>query len=155
MPVPAIGGAESLGDQVAATMKLAADDVQALAIPGCGHHPAAEAPEATLTALTVFLALYRDGRAAAHSPGPPANGAGSVRGMADWVRLRPSPSDTPARGQGRDGSSDAKSGFPDPFLAGYASAQVRARLLRPGLGGCNHVPGGGLECSRRGWVLKC
>jgi pimeloyl-ACP methyl ester carboxylesterase len=74
MPVLAIGGAESLGDQVAATMKLAADDVQALAIPGCGHHPAEETPEATLAALTTFLAPYRDGPAAAHNPRPPAAG---------------------------------------------------------------------------------
>ena len=72
MPVLAIGGAESLGDQVAATMKLAAGDVQALAIPGSGHHPAEEAPEATLTALTAFLAPYRDGQAAAHHRGPQA-----------------------------------------------------------------------------------
>jgi len=63
MPVLAIGGAESLGDQVAATMKLAAADVQALAIRGCGHHPAEETPEATLTALSAFLAPYRDGLA--------------------------------------------------------------------------------------------
>ena len=39
MPVLGIGGAKSLGDQVASTMKLAADDVQTLVIPGCGHHP--------------------------------------------------------------------------------------------------------------------
>ena len=39
LPVLAIGGAKSLGEQVADTMKLAAADVQALAIPGCGHHP--------------------------------------------------------------------------------------------------------------------
>src|SRR5215471_17593469 len=77
MPVLAIGGAESLGDQVAATMKLAADDVQALAIPGCGHHPAEETPEATLTALTAFLARYRNRLAAAHNPGPPATGSSS------------------------------------------------------------------------------
>ena len=31
--------------------------------------------------------------------------------------------------------------FPGPFLAGYAAAQVRARLPRPGRGGYNHVPG--------------
>jgi pimeloyl-ACP methyl ester carboxylesterase len=82
MPVLAIGGAESLGDQVAATMKLAADDVQALAIRGCGHHPAEETPEATLTALTAFLAPYRDGLAAARNPGRPAAGSSSGRGMA-------------------------------------------------------------------------
>ena len=82
MPVLAIGGAESLGDQVAATMKLAADDVQTLAIPGCGHHPAEEAPEATLAALTAFLAPYRDGPAATSNPGQPVAGAGSGQGMA-------------------------------------------------------------------------
>jgi pimeloyl-ACP methyl ester carboxylesterase len=41
-------------------MKLAADDVQSLVIPGCGHHPAEEAPEEMLEALTAFLAPYRD-----------------------------------------------------------------------------------------------
>ena len=41
-------------------MKLAADDVQSLVIPGCGHHPAEEAPEEMLAALTAFLAPYRD-----------------------------------------------------------------------------------------------
>ena len=55
MPVLGIGGEKSLGDQVAATMKLAADDVQSVVIPGCGHHPPEEAPEETLTALTAFL----------------------------------------------------------------------------------------------------
>jgi pimeloyl-ACP methyl ester carboxylesterase len=82
MPVLGIGGAESLGDQVAATMKLTADDVQARAIPGCGHHPAEETPEATLTALTAFLAPYRDEHAAAHNTGRPAAGSSSGRGMA-------------------------------------------------------------------------
>jgi len=72
MPVLAIGGAESLGDQVAATMKLAADGVQTLVIPGCGHHPAEETPEETLAALTAFLAPYRDEHAAARHPGPQA-----------------------------------------------------------------------------------
>jgi pimeloyl-ACP methyl ester carboxylesterase len=72
LPVLGIGGAKSLGDQVAATMKLAADDVQTLVIPGCGHHPAEETPEETLDALTAFLAPYRDEQAAAHNPGPHA-----------------------------------------------------------------------------------
>jgi len=70
LPVLAIGGAESLGEQVANTMQLAADDVQALAIPGCGHHPAEETPEETLAALTAFLAPYRDRPSAAHNPRP-------------------------------------------------------------------------------------
>jgi pimeloyl-ACP methyl ester carboxylesterase len=72
MPVLGIGGAHSLGDQVADTMKLAADDVQTLVIPGCGHHPPEEAPEETLAALTAFLAPYRDRPSAAHNPGPQA-----------------------------------------------------------------------------------
>ncbi|HWS92512.1 MAG TPA: alpha/beta hydrolase, partial [Mycobacterium sp.] len=70
MPILAIGGAHSLGEQVAATMKLAAGDVQTLAIPGCAHWVAEETPEATLAALTAFLAPYRDGTAAARNPGP-------------------------------------------------------------------------------------
>ena len=59
LPVLGIGGAKSLGEQVADTMKLAADDVQALVIPGCGHHPPEEAPEELVTALTAFLASNR------------------------------------------------------------------------------------------------
>src|SRR5712692_9715561 len=72
LPVLAIGGAHSLGEQVAGTMKLAADDVQSLVIPGCGHHPAEETPEETLAALTAFLAPYRDGTATALNPRPHA-----------------------------------------------------------------------------------
>src|SRR5271170_248506 len=60
MPVLGIGGEKSLRDQVADTMKLAADDVQTLVVPGCGHHPPEETPEETLAALTAFLAPYRD-----------------------------------------------------------------------------------------------
>jgi len=60
LPILAIGGAYSLGDQVAATMKLAADDVQTLVIPGCAHWVPEETPEETLAALTAFLAPYRD-----------------------------------------------------------------------------------------------
>jgi pimeloyl-ACP methyl ester carboxylesterase len=66
MPVLGIGGGHSLAEQVADTMKLAADDVQALVIPDCGHHPAEETPEETLAALTAFLAPYRDVPTAAH-----------------------------------------------------------------------------------------
>jgi pimeloyl-ACP methyl ester carboxylesterase len=61
LPILAIGGAHSLGEQVADTMKLAADDVQALVIPGCAHWVAEETPQDTLAALTGFLAPYRDG----------------------------------------------------------------------------------------------
>ena len=66
MPVLAIGGAESTGEGVGNTMKLAADDVQTLVIPGCGHWVAEQAPEELLAALTAFLAPYRDGTATAH-----------------------------------------------------------------------------------------
>src|SRR5499427_7043485 len=59
LPVLAIGGQYSLGDQVAATMKLAADDVQTLVVPGCAHWVAEETPDETLAALTEFLAPYR------------------------------------------------------------------------------------------------
>jgi len=59
LPILAIGGQHSLGEQVAGTMKLAADDVQALVIPGCAHWVAEETPEETLAALTEFLAPYR------------------------------------------------------------------------------------------------
>jgi pimeloyl-ACP methyl ester carboxylesterase len=65
-PVLAIGGEKSLGDQVAATMKLAADDVQTLVIPGCAHWVAEETPEETLAALTAFLAPYRRYAAVIH-----------------------------------------------------------------------------------------
>jgi pimeloyl-ACP methyl ester carboxylesterase len=72
MPVLGIGGEHSLGEQVADTMKLAADDVQALVIPGCAHWILEEAPEQTLTALTAFLAPYRDEQPPANHPGPRA-----------------------------------------------------------------------------------
>ena len=63
LPVLAIGGAESSGEGVGNTMKLAADDVQTLVIPGCGHWVAEQAPDQLLAALTAFLAPYRDGTA--------------------------------------------------------------------------------------------
>ena len=70
LPVLGIGGAHSLADQVADTMKLAADNVQTLVIPGCAHWVAEETPEETLAALTGFLAPYRNEQATAHTPGP-------------------------------------------------------------------------------------
>ena len=45
-------------------MKLVADDVQVLVIPGCGHWVAEQAPEQLLAALTTFLAPYLAGTAA-------------------------------------------------------------------------------------------
>ena len=74
MPVLGIGGGHSLAEQVADTMRRAADDVQTLVIPDCGHHPAEETPDETLAALTAFLAPYRDEPTAAPTPGPPAAG---------------------------------------------------------------------------------
>jgi pimeloyl-ACP methyl ester carboxylesterase len=62
LPVLAIGGAESSGDMVGATMQLVADDVQTLVIPGAGHWVAEQAPEELLAALTAFLAPYRTRR---------------------------------------------------------------------------------------------
>jgi pimeloyl-ACP methyl ester carboxylesterase len=59
MPVLAIGGERSTGEAVGNTMKLVADDVQSLVIPGVGHWVAEEAPDEVLTALSAFLAPYR------------------------------------------------------------------------------------------------
>ena len=60
LPVLAIGGAESFGAGVGNTMKLAADDVQTVVIPGSGHCCLEQAPEELLAALTAFLAPYRE-----------------------------------------------------------------------------------------------
>jgi pimeloyl-ACP methyl ester carboxylesterase len=61
LPVLAIGGAESGGEGVAATMQLVADDVQGVVLAGSGHWVAEQAPEELLAALTTFLAPYRAG----------------------------------------------------------------------------------------------
>lgn len=60
MPVLAMGGAQSLGAMAADTMKLTADDVQTLVIPGIGHWLAEEAPDEMVAALTEFLTPYHD-----------------------------------------------------------------------------------------------
>ena len=59
LPVLAIGGAEGIGEGAANTMKLTADDVQSVVIPGSGHYCLEEAPEDVLATLTAFLAPYR------------------------------------------------------------------------------------------------
>jgi len=59
LPVLALGGAEGIGEGAAATMRLAADDVQAVVIPGSGHYCLEEAPREVAAALTAFLAPYR------------------------------------------------------------------------------------------------
>jgi pimeloyl-ACP methyl ester carboxylesterase len=61
MPVLAIGGERSSMDGPEQLMKVVANDVQGLVIPGAGHFLAEEAPEQVLAALTEFLAPYRDG----------------------------------------------------------------------------------------------
>jgi pimeloyl-ACP methyl ester carboxylesterase len=62
MPVLAIGGAESWGEVPGEGMKPAAADVQTVVIPDTGHWVAEQAPEELLTALSVFLAPYREGK---------------------------------------------------------------------------------------------
>jgi pimeloyl-ACP methyl ester carboxylesterase len=59
LPVLAIGGAASAGRGTGDMMKLVADQVQSLVIPGAGHWVAEEAPKQMLAALTAFLATYR------------------------------------------------------------------------------------------------
>jgi len=68
MPVLAIGGAESFGEQVGKTMELVADDVQTAVLPDSAHWVAEQAPDAMLAALIGFLAPYRDGWLAARNP---------------------------------------------------------------------------------------
>ena len=70
MPVLAIGGAASWGEHVGDAMKLLANDVQSVVIPGAGHWVAEEAPDEMLAALTPFLAPYRDASAAASTSRP-------------------------------------------------------------------------------------
>jgi pimeloyl-ACP methyl ester carboxylesterase len=42
-------------------MRLVADDVQSVVIPGSGHWVSEQAPDQELAALTAFLAPYRAG----------------------------------------------------------------------------------------------
>jgi pimeloyl-ACP methyl ester carboxylesterase len=70
VPVLAIGGAESGGTRPGDAMMLAANNVQTVVLPGCGHFVAEEAPGEMLTALTAFLAPSR----AAHNARPQAAG---------------------------------------------------------------------------------
>jgi pimeloyl-ACP methyl ester carboxylesterase len=60
MPVLAIGGAESGGEGAGNTMKLVADNVQTVVLPGSGHWVAEQASEELLSALSTFLAPYRN-----------------------------------------------------------------------------------------------
>jgi pimeloyl-ACP methyl ester carboxylesterase len=64
MPVLAIGGEESGGEGVAATMRLVADNVKGAVLASSGHWVAEQAPEQLLSELTDFLAPYRNGSSA-------------------------------------------------------------------------------------------
>jgi pimeloyl-ACP methyl ester carboxylesterase len=55
LPVLAVGGAESGRTGPGDAMKLAADNVQTVVLPDCGHFVAEEAPQEMLAALTAFL----------------------------------------------------------------------------------------------------
>ena len=59
MPVLAVGGAASFGSHVGESLVPLATDVRSLVIPDAGHWLAEEAPDEMLTALTSFLAPYR------------------------------------------------------------------------------------------------
>ena len=60
MPVLAMGGEQSGGENAANTMRTIADDVQSVVLSGAGHWVAEQAPEQLLAALTEFLAPYRE-----------------------------------------------------------------------------------------------
>jgi pimeloyl-ACP methyl ester carboxylesterase len=68
MPVLAIGGAESVGEAAAATMRLVADDVQSAVVPA-GHWVAEQAPTELLAAVSEFLAPYREAASSAPHAG--------------------------------------------------------------------------------------
>lgn len=59
LPVLAVGGAKGIGEGVANTMRLVADNVQSVIIPDSGHWVAEEAPDPLLEAVIPFLAPYR------------------------------------------------------------------------------------------------
>ncbi|GAA1619375.1 alpha/beta hydrolase [Kribbella sancticallisti] len=61
LPVLAIGGEFNTRDGIGITMKMTADDVQTLILPGSGHWVAEESPTELLAALAQFLAPYRRG----------------------------------------------------------------------------------------------
>jgi pimeloyl-ACP methyl ester carboxylesterase len=59
LPVLAVGGGKGIGEGVATTMKLVADNVETIIVPESGHWVAEEAPNKLLEALTSFLSPYR------------------------------------------------------------------------------------------------
>ena len=56
VPVLAIGGEHVFGDAVATNLRLAADHVEALVVPGVGHYLSEEAPITVADALKAFFA---------------------------------------------------------------------------------------------------
>jgi len=56
MPVLAIGGEKSFGNNEAIVMRNAADDVTEVVIPGAGHWLMEEAPVETIAAIREFIA---------------------------------------------------------------------------------------------------
>src|SRR3954454_8705975 len=64
MPVLAVGGEASFGENAGNATQAVADDVRGVVIPGTGHFLAEESPDELLAALTEFLGPYRDGAAA-------------------------------------------------------------------------------------------
>jgi pimeloyl-ACP methyl ester carboxylesterase len=65
MPVLAMGGEESGGENAGKAMTLVADDVRTVVLSGSGHWVAEQAPEQLVTALTEFLTPYREAFATA------------------------------------------------------------------------------------------
>src|SRR4051812_38173710 len=55
MPVLAIGGEKSLGNELGAQMKLVADNVDVIVLPNTGHWILEERPKETTEALVKFL----------------------------------------------------------------------------------------------------
>jgi pimeloyl-ACP methyl ester carboxylesterase len=65
MPVLAIGGERSFGENVGNAVRAVAPEVQSVVITDTGHFLAEESPDELLTALTPFLTPYRDASATA------------------------------------------------------------------------------------------
>ena len=55
IPVLSIGGEKSLGNELAAQMKLVADNVTVVVLPNTGHWILEEQPKETTDALVKFL----------------------------------------------------------------------------------------------------
>jgi pimeloyl-ACP methyl ester carboxylesterase len=55
MPVLSIGGEKSLGNELAAQIKLVANDVAVVVLPNTGHWILEERPKETTEALLSFL----------------------------------------------------------------------------------------------------